>query len=98
MSYNFQSLILTRIFKGKNKHKDYKNELEQVQTAFESNHRIQSMPYLKYIFCRLSEKRKAYHRKLQTAESKLLRELDLSRFLQKQKMQTIAILSLLSGP
>ena len=38
-----------------------------------------------------------YHRRLENAQSQLDHELDLKKFIGRQRMQTTALLSLLSG-
>ena len=55
------------------------------------------MQYFYYYFCCLSKQRKSYSLKLKNATSQLDRELDLKKFISRQKLHTQALLSLLSG-
>ena len=55
------------------------------------------MSFLFYCFCFRSKSRKDYRKKLDNATAQIERELDLGRFIRRQRQHTIAILSLLSG-
>ena len=55
------------------------------------------MSFLFYCFCFRSKLRKDYRRKLDNATAQIEKELDLGRFIRRQRRNTIAILSLLSG-
>ena len=55
------------------------------------------MSYLFYCFCFRSKLRKDYRRKLDNAAAQIEKELDLGRFIRRQRQHTIATLSLLRG-
>ena len=54
------------------------------------------MKFLTYFFCRRSRERKKFHVKLRQAQCKLNRELDLEKFIKRQRMLTTAVLGLLN--
>ena len=54
------------------------------------------MNFLIYFFCCRSRDRKWFHGKLVQAEKQLKRVLDLEKFIQRQRMNTMAILGLLN--
>ena len=55
------------------------------------------MSFLFYCFCFRSKSRKDHRKKLEKAAAQIERGLDLGRFIQRQRLQTIAILSLLTS-
>ena len=59
--------------------------------------KIYGKSFLFYCLCFKSRSRLDYKKKLDQAAAQIKREMDLGRFLQKQRQLTIAVLSLLSG-
>ena len=55
------------------------------------------MNFLHYLICFRERKRQDYQRKLDKAASMIEKEMDLGRFIQRQRLHTIAILGLLGG-
>ena len=55
------------------------------------------MNFLAYFFCRKSNRRKEYRKHMTKAAMQISKEMDLKKFIMRQRMQTIARLSLLSG-
>ena len=59
--------------------------------------RIEHMSWLRFCLCRFSETRETHRKTLIQAESKLDKEMDLQKFITRQRLQTVAVLALLSG-
>ena len=59
--------------------------------------RIKSMNFFRFFICFRERKRIDYRRKLNQASSMIEKEMDLGRFIQKQRLHTLAILGLLGG-
>ena len=55
------------------------------------------MTWLRFCLCRFSKQRQAHHKVLDQAQSKLDKEMDLKRFITRQRLQTTAVLALLTG-
>ena len=96
--------MLTTVFKArpdrqisqKSSSKAHFNQLKELMENFKSLKRIKPVQFFTYFCCCWKRERKEYHSKLRQAQKVLVRELDLERFLRRQRMQTTAILGLLN--
>jgi len=69
---------------------------EQIKTVFGSLKKIENGPKWRLLFC--NKERRSFQKKLKIAQRKLSEELNLQKVIQRQRMTTCAILSLLTGP
>ena len=62
-----------------------------------NTNKIKGMSFPFYYFCFKSRIRKDYRKKLDKAAAQIEKEMDLEKFIRRQRQNTLAILSLLSG-
>ena len=55
------------------------------------------MSWLRFCLCRYSEARQMHRKALLQVQSKLDKEMDLKKFITRQRLQTTAVLALLTG-
>jgi len=70
--------------------------VQQIQTLFSSFKTIEMAPVWRIMFC--SKERRSFQKKAKIAERKLSKQLNLQKFIQTQRMTTIGVLALLTGP
>ena len=103
-NFNVSNFLTQRLFRKKTSSDDASSspqspksdDLPSFQQYFLSGKRIKGMEFLFYTFCR-TKSRKSYKAQLRKANQILDRELDLQKFIMRQRMQSTAILSLLTG-
>lgn len=108
LAHAYESFILAKFFRREPKKKQKmrqclddengaKSKFQAIKSVISTPGRINSMKFLPYFTLRLcNKKRKKFHAELKRSQQKLDRELDLHRFVSRQRMHSIAIMSLLS--
>jgi len=67
-----------------------------VKSVFSSLKPIEFQSNLRFICC--TKEQRSFKKKMRVAERKINEELNLQKFIQRQRMTTAAILSVLTGP
>ena len=101
----YNASFLTRtIFRYKKKvsgEENYANKTDRESItkakSLQKTVKIAHMSWLRFCLCRYSEQRQMHRKALFQAQSKLDKEMDLKKFITRQRLQTTAFLALLTG-
>ena len=94
------SVILTTLFRSSKhfvKEKNTSVQTSRLKWAFKRTGSVPTMNYLFFCLCCCSRKRVSHRRKLDQAASQIEKELDLSKFIERQRLHSTALAALLSA-
>ena len=89
--FSYSSFMMSSLFRVR---PPYNSQLKQALKALP---RVPNISVLFYYTCCWSKRRKNYQRQLLNSQSELNSEMDFKKFIERQRMQTTMLLSLLSG-